>query len=451
MPRFSIVITTTDRPSLLAPAVRAALEIRFSDFELVVSDNFSKQPAADLLADVRDKRLRIIRTGRRLPVGDHWEFVWEHLTGDFVMYLGDDNALHPDILARVDAAIAKYSFDVVMWRGVTYYHPDWDIAYGSLPRHGHILGVEPGSTGGLYIVRQDNILQEYCRDLRLSFLFPCMQNFVFRKSLGDMIHSRMGRIFWPPNADICCGYLVLGAAAPGAIGFFDGYGAICGRSRDSNMATVYSRGKASRKYHDFVEEHKGQDALPHHEPKFMGMSNTLAATISQARARMPDVFEPYKFDVNVLAVKTVEDMYVDRTIPWVDDPRFQQEVEQFFLSLPADISAKVREYRDICAAKLSQTEAEIAAAHASAPSGPPPLLWVADGGKTVYVNLTALGVEQGVGNVAARLPEILAVIEKMTTGASVDAFVRQCRAHGFLGARVDADLGALRPQAAAPG
>jgi hypothetical protein len=50
--------------------------MRFDDFELIISDKFSKIPAAQLLADFDDNRIRIIRTDRRLPVSDHWEFAF---------------------------------------------------------------------------------------------------------------------------------------------------------------------------------------------------------------------------------------------------------------------------------------------------------------------------------------------------------------------------------------
>ena len=136
MARFSIVLTTTDRPSLLPAGVRAVLETNFDDLELIVSDNFSRMPASEILADVRDKRLRIIRTDRRLTAPDHWEFAWEHVRGEYVMYLGDDNALHPEILAFADRAIRDHDLEILLWRACTYYHPGWDIVFRLAARSG---------------------------------------------------------------------------------------------------------------------------------------------------------------------------------------------------------------------------------------------------------------------------------------------------------------------------
>ena len=46
MPRFSIVMPTRNRAALLPWAIRSALEQRFDDFEVVVSDNASSDRTA---------------------------------------------------------------------------------------------------------------------------------------------------------------------------------------------------------------------------------------------------------------------------------------------------------------------------------------------------------------------------------------------------------------------
>jgi glycosyltransferase involved in cell wall biosynthesis len=356
MVRFCIVLTTTDRPELLLASVRAALAMRFEDFELLVSDNFSQVRASDILAGVKDERLRIIRTDRRLPVSDHWEFVWEHVRGEYVMYLGDDNALHPEILAFADRAISDHDLDILSWRVCLYFHPDWDIAYEPLPNQGNILGIDAGTTRRLYECRAAEVLNRFCRELQGSGCFPCMLNFLFRKSIGDMIRERAGRLFWAPNPDISSSYFTLGVARPGRYAFYDGFGAIGGRSRNSNLAALLSRGKASRKVYDYVSEFREQDTFPLHEPKFLAMANSLAAPISQAAARMPDYFSRFDFDRTTLARRTIDDLYVHRNVPWVDDPVFLADVNRFINSLPAAAAAEIFAYRDECMARTLATD-----------------------------------------------------------------------------------------------
>jgi glycosyltransferase involved in cell wall biosynthesis len=356
MPRFSLIVTTTDRPSLLPACVRSTLEMSFDDFELLVSDNFSKIPATELLAGVKDERLRIIRTERRLPLADHWEFAWKHVHGEYVMNLGDDNALHPGILTFADRVIREHDLDIVSWRACTYFHPDWNVVYGPLPDRGNILGVDVGTTGQLYHCLSEAVVEHFCRELRLSGCFPCMLNLLFRKATADMVHERAGRFYWAPCADISSSYLMLGAARPGGYAYYDAVGAIGGRSRDSNLASALSGGKSSRRYYEYVGEYQNQDLLPLHEPKFVSITNTIAAVISQAKATLPDYFGARDFDRRMLARRTVEDMYVDRTVPWFDDPRYLAEVDQFIASLPPSEAAETAAYRDECRARRLQAD-----------------------------------------------------------------------------------------------
>jgi glycosyltransferase involved in cell wall biosynthesis len=350
MPRFSLVVTTTDRPSLLPAAIRGVLGMDFDDYELIVSDNFSKRPATDLLADVNDRRLRIIRTSRRLPGPDHWEFAWDHVTGDYVMFLGDDNALHPGILSFADQAIRDHRLELMSWRVCSYFHPNWDVTYGPFPNRGNVLGIQPGTTGNLYICDQDKVLKLLCQQLRLSACYPCMLNFLFRKSRADFVRARMGRFFWAPYPDISSGCLILGTIPAGSYGFFDGFGAIGGWSRDSNMGNILSRNRKSGKIWNYFEEFGGQDLYPHHEFKFVTITNGLAAPISQGRALMPDNFAGYDINLKALALRSIDDMYVDRTTPWVDDPSFLAEFERFLQCLPPDIVGEAIAYRDRCRA-----------------------------------------------------------------------------------------------------
>jgi hypothetical protein len=332
--------------------------MQFDDFELIISDNFSKIPATQLLADFDDNRIRIIRTDQRLPVSDHWEFAFQHVRGEFLMYIGDDSALHPEILAFADHSIREHNLEVVSWRVSTYFHPDWNITYGPLPNRGNIVGIDAGTTGKLYVANEQEVLQQFSRQLRLSGCFPCMVNFVFPKARADAIGRKAGRFFWAPNPDIAATYFILGTIDACRYGFFDGFGALGGRSLDSNLASLLSRGKKSRRAYEYFEDFGDQDCLPHHDIKFVAISNALAATISQARALIPERFGRYEFDRKTLALRTVDDMYVDRTVPWVDDERFLEDVERFFQSLPAEVAAEVRAYRDQCVARRHEAVAK---------------------------------------------------------------------------------------------
>lgn len=444
-PRFTLVLSSTDRPALLPAAVEAALASEFTDIEVIVSDNHSRIPAAELLAKVSDPRLRILRTERRIPVSDHWEFIWGHVRGEYAMYLGDDNALHPEILSLADAAIRAHGLDVVSWRAVTYFHPDWDIQYPPLPDRGNILGVDLGSSGRLYRADPKAVLRAYAAQLRLSACFPCMLNFLFRREAGEEIVRRTGKLFWAPNPDIASTVFVLATIPADRYGWFDRFGAIGGRSVDSNLASLLSRGKRSRRVYDYVSEFGSQDFFPHHEPKFVAISNALAATLSQGTKFFPDAFREYGWAAKTLALRTIDDMYVDCTVPWVDDASFVSQVESYLRALPAAEASECLAYRD---RKL----AEFHARESPPPAAPPSLRqrlsrikaglqgaakrllystepqardrWISGG--TTYVDMASQG-ESDIAGAARRLPELLRRIDTRS-----DAFATQHRTLGFL-------------------
>jgi hypothetical protein len=447
--------------------------MKFDDIELIVSDNFSRTPASEILADVSDKRLRVIRTDRRMPGSDHWEFAFEHVRGEYVMYVGDDNALHPDILAFADSAIREYDLDVISWRVCSYFHPDWNITYGPLPNRGNVLGIDVGTTGGLYICHADAVLKSYGQSLRLSGCFPCMLNFLFRKRGADAIRERAGRFFWAPNPDISSSFFMLGTSRPGRYAFLDSFGAIGGRSRESNLATMLSRGKATKRGYEYIEEFVGKDMLPHHNPKFISVSNALASTISQARKTMPDRFGAFNFDGKTLARKTIDDMYVDRTVPWIDDTAFLAEVDLFIASLPAADAAEIFAYREECLALMTEADkiGEAGPSHvrnsdearislldflrtADADSkafawrlfcetGRNPLgrYWIAGG--TTYVDMSLYG-GRDIADAARNLPRVLAAFDKYG-----EAFVNYHRQIGMIGECLSS-IPAVRRQKFAP-
>jgi hypothetical protein len=400
MPRFSIIVPTLDRPALLPHAVRAALAMDFEDFELIVSDNHSAIPATELLAHEKDSRLRILRTDRRLCAADHWEFIWPHVSGEYVIFVCDDDVLHPHILSTADRLLRQHDLDMMSWRVALYYHPDWHVEYGTLPNRGNVIGLDVGTTGELYAVNADAILRWFAGTLSIVAGFPCTTAALYRKSLADEIRQRAGRLFWPPGPDLSVSYTLLGYARPGGYGFLDGFGAIAGRSQHSNIATMYTRGKGSRRLKEYLAEHGAEDPFPHHELKVLTSRNACAAVVSQARALMPDRFLEINYDRGVLAQKLMEDMYVLRTVPWVEDPDFLSTVDAFLKTLSPEQAIRAMAVRTI-GRQHERASNEAPPQNKSRNDSP---FWVQGG--TVYVDLTPFGV-QDIAGAAQLFPQLL--------------------------------------------
>jgi len=323
MPRYSIVITTVDRPDILRESLAATLSLERDDIEILVSDNFSDERTQKVLDAFDDPRLRKFRTETRMPMPDHWEWIWRKTTGDYVIYIGDDSALTEAAFKAADRAITKYGADIVSWRAAHYYHPDWKVKFRHLPDRGNILAVDMGFTNGLYRVNTEAVIKHFCENLRLSGCFPSVIGFLVKREIGDAVANETGRFHWAPCPDISASLMALTRAGEGKYYFWDGLGGIGGRSGDSNVASLLSKGKASKRLREWLDEFPSrQDRFPEHDIELESITNLLAAAITQAKRKYPDRFPDHYYDMQTMVLRSIDDAYRDLTVPWADDETF---------------------------------------------------------------------------------------------------------------------------------
>src|SRR5689334_12432649 len=123
-PLFSIVMPTRNRAHLLRWALQSALQQDFHDFEVVVVDNDSSDNTEEVVKELGDERVSYVRSHKALSMPDNWEFAWSHATGEYVLYLCDDDALLPNTLSFL-APHLQDNPPVISWDGAVYYWPDW--------------------------------------------------------------------------------------------------------------------------------------------------------------------------------------------------------------------------------------------------------------------------------------------------------------------------------------
>jgi glycosyltransferase involved in cell wall biosynthesis len=96
------------RPDWLHMAVTSALASGGDDLELIVVDDASGAPVADLLLDLDDERLRVVRIGHAGPYGARNAGL-EHARGDFVRFVDSDDVVEPDSTGALLAAAVEDS------------------------------------------------------------------------------------------------------------------------------------------------------------------------------------------------------------------------------------------------------------------------------------------------------------------------------------------------------
>jgi glycosyltransferase involved in cell wall biosynthesis len=119
--KISVLIPTRDRLALLRSAVDSVLRLDDEDFELVISDNVSSENVAEYVESLSDPRVIYVRTPRLLAVTDNWNNALEHSSGDYVIMLGDDDALLSTYFTRTRRLIAEFDRPQVVYHNALVY------------------------------------------------------------------------------------------------------------------------------------------------------------------------------------------------------------------------------------------------------------------------------------------------------------------------------------------
>jgi glycosyltransferase involved in cell wall biosynthesis len=98
MPKVSVVIPTHNRVERLGRAIRSALAQTFSDVEVLIADDASKDRTGDMVLGMGDPRVRYFRHATNLGVSAARNTAISHARGEFVAFLDDDDEWLPEKL-----------------------------------------------------------------------------------------------------------------------------------------------------------------------------------------------------------------------------------------------------------------------------------------------------------------------------------------------------------------
>lgn len=211
--KFSILLPTRDRLDLLRHAVASVRMQDYADWEIVISDNASAQDVAGYVSSLDEPRIRYARTERLLPVTDNWNRTVERSTGDYLVMLGDDDALLPRCLRVARELIEEFGTpDAIYTQALQYAYP------GVVPGHEDAF-VQTGyneffqnGPGRPFRLERDAAerLVRQAMQFRIRYGFN-MQHFIFSRRLVEALRSR-GPFFQSPYPDYYAANAILLAA-----------------------------------------------------------------------------------------------------------------------------------------------------------------------------------------------------------------------------------------------
>jgi glycosyltransferase involved in cell wall biosynthesis len=106
-PKYTIIIPTRNSLEYLKDAIDSVLMQKFSDYELIVSDNQSNDATYEYVSSLGHPNLKLIKPEKGLAMVDHWEWALAHATGEWIMFLGADDGVMPYFFELAEFLVGK--------------------------------------------------------------------------------------------------------------------------------------------------------------------------------------------------------------------------------------------------------------------------------------------------------------------------------------------------------
>lgn len=165
--KFSFLIPSKNRLELLKLAVDSVRRQEGADFEIIIADNASSEDYRGLVAQLNDARIVYERAEQPVSVTENWNRALRLATGDYILMLGDDDALAPGYLAQMLRLIQEHQQpDIIFTAAYHYCYPN----------------VIPGRPAG-YLADVRNSV--FFKDRTKPFLLPLEEARRAARAVGD--------------------------------------------------------------------------------------------------------------------------------------------------------------------------------------------------------------------------------------------------------------------------
>jgi glycosyltransferase involved in cell wall biosynthesis len=120
----SIIIPTHNRNVLLDQALFTALSKKYKKLEIIVFDNASEIPVSGTSQYANNPQVKLHRSDEFLSVTNSWNQAISHATGDYLIFLGDDDGILPNFYEDLNGLVqSNGSPDLIVSPIYQFFHP----------------------------------------------------------------------------------------------------------------------------------------------------------------------------------------------------------------------------------------------------------------------------------------------------------------------------------------
>src|SRR5271165_38292 len=136
MPLVSVIMNVRNGASTLREALDSVIAQTFTNWELIVWDDYSSDHSASIVAEYRDRRVRYFLSPEDTPLGKARNSAIHQATGDWLAFLDQDDIWMPRKL-EMQMALADQATAMIYGRTVRFYpsgmERDYDQAHEFTP------------------------------------------------------------------------------------------------------------------------------------------------------------------------------------------------------------------------------------------------------------------------------------------------------------------------------
>jgi glycosyltransferase involved in cell wall biosynthesis len=249
-PALSICVPSRNRQVYFQQTIRDLISHTRPDIEFVFADNSDDPTIMDaFMAEIDDPRVRYLPSvPETLPMQDNWERSMQATSGDWIIFIGDDDFVDPEVVDVIKEIVAKKpAAEVIGWNRLTYKWPDYRPYPGNLALSLKSI---------VQVAKRDDLIKDMFEWRGASHVpaspFTIYHGAVARPAMERIKAKYCGRYFEHPTVDFDCSFKLLFTA--NAFVYIARPVSVMGATASSNSAAVGRFEKALENYETFVKE-----------------------------------------------------------------------------------------------------------------------------------------------------------------------------------------------------
>jgi glycosyltransferase involved in cell wall biosynthesis len=200
--KFTVIIPTCKRADTLKWALKSCTNQDYENLEIIVSDNFSQDQTFDVVDSFQDRRIKYVNPGQRLGMSSHWEFALQHATGDYVNFIGDDDAMLPNAYSKLDKIICELNCQALSWT------KDDFVYFWPRTEHSNLLSVSLWGSPDIVEIDSQETLDKV-QSFKAGYAsLPMIYSGIVSRQLISKIASYAGTFFTSAIPDVYSGVAV---------------------------------------------------------------------------------------------------------------------------------------------------------------------------------------------------------------------------------------------------